>query len=68
MFARPIVKQKSGLQRDDGKCNGFKVSKRMFKVNQEIIVKQGIRNDDVLLAVRIACKSYHAKLFNTELT
>ena len=58
MFARPIVKQKrerfgSGLQRDDGKCNVFKVSKRMFKVNQGIVVKQGIRNDDVLLAVSV---------------
>lgn len=56
------------MQRDDCKCDVFKIAK-MVKTNQDIIREQSVRNcDGVLTAIRqkIASKSYHEKLFNTE--
>ena len=49
----------------------FKIAKRMVKTNQDSIVEHHFKNDDDVLAVinedkKIAGKSYHEKLLNTE--
>ena len=51
----------------------LKIAKRLVKTNQDIIGEQCIKNDDGVLTVsdedkKIACKSYHVKLFNTKFT
>ena len=58
---------------NDQKYDVFKIAKRMLKNNQDNIGEQCIRNDDDVLAIsdedkKIALKSYHGKLLNTEFT
>ena len=59
------------LRRDYQKCNLFKVARRMVKTNQGIIDEQFIVNDDSIVTVtdedsKIACKSNHERVLNTE--
>ena len=56
------------LQRDEQKCDVFKIAKRMVKINQDIIGEQCIRNEDGVMEFsdknkNIAWKSYHEKLW-----
>ena len=60
------------MWRNDQKRDVFKIAKRIVKTNQDITGEQCIRNDNGVLAVsdenkKIAWKSYHKKLLNTEL-
>ena len=54
------------------KCDVFKIAKRIIKTNQDIIGENCVRSDASVLVVsdedkKIAWKSYHKKLSNTEL-
>ena len=59
------------MQADDQKCDAFMFAKCMVKTGQGIIGEQSIGNYDGVLAVtyedkKIAWKSYHEKLLNTD--
>ena len=59
------------LGRDYQKCDLFKVAKRMVKYNEGITGEQFIVNDDSVLTgtqedSKIAWKSYHKRILNTE--
>ena len=53
------------IQQDDKKYDVFKIAKRMFKTNQDIIGEQCIRNDNGVLAVSDEDKKYLGKVMRS---
>ena len=53
------------IQQDDKKYDVFKIAKRMFKTNQDIIGEKCIRNDNGVLAVSDEDKKYLGKVMRS---
>lgn len=59
------------MKSHDQKCDVFKISNKMVKINQDIVGEHCTRNDDGVFAVsgkvkKIASKSFHEKHLNIE--
>ena len=46
------------IQRDDQKCDEFKIAKGMAKINENIIGEQSIRNEDGVISFEIGIISF----------